>query len=59
MSVQNNEFDRLSTEFLGWFNDTPDTRVHPDISIADFRRHGRGRGVSKLSLIDELVDLDR
>ena len=54
-----NEFDNNSLEFLGWFLQQPQTRLHDNLVVKDLREQGASRGVGKASTcnVPHLADM--
>lgn len=51
-SEERHEFDHDTMEFIIWFLQQPNTRVHDKVGLKDFRDCGAGRGVGKVYLYD-------
>ncbi|KAB8416335.1 hypothetical protein FH972_024855 [Carpinus fangiana] len=50
-------FTQQSQAFIAWLSSCPGAAIHPDISVADFRARGAGRGVVALQDIPADTDL--
>lgn len=49
MEIDSTHFQKLSADFLKWFESTPGTRMSPKITLADLRSRDAGRGVGMLT----------
>lgn len=49
-----NSFNEASEKFLQWFTALPGAQFSDAIKIVDLRDRNAGRGMSKLTLVDEI-----